>query len=77
MENDMILPQSMPGAQEKNKVICCDFGSISIVVRLSLTPGFSRVNPAITGNKPVSTGYPCVWKPLKRLPDGLRTSSPG
>jgi hypothetical protein len=66
MENGMTLPQSMPGAQGK-KCIRCNLGSIL------LASGFSRVNPAITGNKPVSTGYPWVWKPLKRLSDGLRT----
>jgi hypothetical protein len=40
------------------KCMRCNFGRISIIALLSLAPGFSRVNPAITGNKPVSTGYP-------------------
>ena len=30
MENDMTLPQSMPGAQEKNKVIHCDFSDFAV-----------------------------------------------
>jgi len=33
------------------KCIRCNLGRISIVALLSLAPGFSRVNPAITGNK--------------------------
>jgi hypothetical protein len=40
--------------------------------RLLLAPGFSRVNPVIMRIKPVSTGFSCARKPLKRLPDGLR-----
>jgi hypothetical protein len=50
---------------------------ISLFERRSLAPGFSRVNPVIIGIKPVSTGFPCAQKPLKRLPDGLRQSSTG
>jgi hypothetical protein len=45
--------------------------------RLSLAPGFSRVNPAIMGNETRFNGFPCIPKPLKRLPDVFRPSSPG
>jgi hypothetical protein len=50
---------------------------ISLFERLSLAPGSSPVNPVIIGIKPVSKGFPCAQKPLKRLPDGLRQSSIG
>jgi hypothetical protein len=53
------------------------FSSRMLIERLSLAPGFSRVNPVITGIKPVSAGFPCARKPLKRLPDGFWQSSPG
>src|SRR5664280_2967889 len=49
MENEIILRGACPERKKQNHM--CDLGNISIIARLLLAPGFSRVNPAITGNK--------------------------
>jgi hypothetical protein len=49
MENEISLYGARP--ERRKKIKRCNLGSISIVALLSLAPGFSRVNPAITRNK--------------------------